>query len=412
MEQIVLQSKLFSKTRKEAPTDAEAVSHKLLVRGGYISQVGAGIYSMLPLGYRVQKNVEQIIREEINAVGGQEILMPALQPASLWQESGRLDGMDPPLFRVTDRHKKELVLASTHEEAVCDLARNIVSSYKDLPLAVYQIQAKFRNETRSTGGLLRVREFIMKDLYSFHASEKDLQDYYEAVVGAYNNIFKRCGLVVRVAQADSGTIGGAVSHEFQVEAQSGEDLVFVCDKCSYAANGEVVKSEKEACPECGGELRTVNCIESGHAFQLGTKYSQNMGVNFTDDKGEKKPVIMGCYGIGVGRLMATIAEVHHDEKGLKWPESVSPFSAHVLALQPSVLDRAKKLADKFAVSGSVLLDDRDVSPGQKFAESDLLGISKRFVVSERNMASGQVEEVNRISGETKLLQFEEVVGQG
>ena len=400
---ITYQSKLFSRARKEAPADAEAMSHQLLARAGYVQQVGAGTFALLPLGFRVSRKVEQIVREEMEAIGAQEIIMPALQPASLWAESGRLDHMDPPLFRVKDRHDKDLVLASTHEEAVTLLARSVIESYKDLPLAVFQIQTKFRNEIRASGGLLRVREFSMKDLYSFHRTKEDLQNYYQKVRDAYHKIFERCDLKVHMATAQSGTIGGKVSHEFQVECASGEDIVLKCDECDYVANAEVSGTGKGECIQCGGKLKTINCVENGHIFQLGTKYSEPMKAMYTEEDGSSHPLQMGCYGIGIGRLTATIAETHWDERGLKWPESVSPFKWHLLSLQRQVQPQAEKIASELSQVGDVLWDDRDVSAGQKFAEADLLGISSRIVLSERNEAEGKIEVFERATGKSVML---------
>ncbi len=396
------QSKLFNKTRKDDPSDAEAVGHKLLVRAGYINQLASGIFSLLPLGYRIHKKVEKIIREEMEAIGGQEVLLPAMQPAALWKKSGRLETMDPPLFRFTDRHKKELVLGPTHEEVIGDLARKYINSYKDLPRALFQIQTKFRNEMRSQGGLLRVREFIMKDLYSFHQSLKDLERYYAEVQSAYRNIFKKCELEVIEAKADSGSIGGSVNHEWHVEANVGEDRVAVCDNCSQSINEET-GGESDKCINCGGNISIKNCIECGHTFQLGTKYSKSMQSSFRDKQGELKHVVMGCYGIGLGRLVAAIAEVHNDKSGLAWPESISPFDSHILALQESVFDKACDVAQKWAEKEDVLFDDRDISPGEKFADSDLIGISKQIIVSEKGLKKGKIEIVDRKSGQSRHI---------
>lgn len=395
---LVLQSRLLSKARKEAPADADTISHKLLARAGYIDQLGSGIFSMLPLGLRVQQQIENIIREEMKKLGAQELLLPALQPARLWQESGRLTTMDPPLFQTTDRHGKELVLASTHEEVITDLARKFINSYKDLPLPVFQIQTKFRNEMRPTGGLLRVREFQMKDLYSFHSSNEDLAKFYELVRQAYELIFKRCKLDALSVEASSGTIGGSLSHEFSVEAASGEDKVAVCASCQFAANLETLTGPEQPCPKCQGNFVVKSCIEAGHTFQLGVKYSEKMGAYFVDENGQRNLLQMGCYGIGVGRLLAAIVEVHHDDQGLIWPAAVSPFQLQMVALQPSVLSVAQSLAEKVAHNFDVLLDDRAVSAGQKLAEMDLLGVTYRVVVSEKTQKKGIVEWSERSSG--------------
>ena len=402
---LVYQSKVLGKARKEAPTDADAISHKLLSRAGYINQLSSGVFSMLPFGKRTQNKIESIIRSAMFNIEAEEVLLPAIQPASLWAESGRLENMDPPLFRLPDRHDKEMVLASTHEEAITDLARQFINSYKDLPLAAFQIQTKFRNEMRSTGGLLRVREFQMKDLYSFHRTTDDLNDYYMKVREAYFSIFKQCDLNIYAVQADSGSIGGSKSEEFSVEAATGEDKVAVCKECSFAANIETLTTEKDPCPKCQGVMEIKACIENAHVFQLGTKYSEAMGAIFKDEDGQSKPVIMGCYGIGVGRLMATIVEVHHDDKGIVWPSTVAPFDLHVVALQESVMDKAKEYASELSKYAEVLLDDRNLSPGQKFAESDLIGIPQRIVISEKTEAAGKIEIVDRKTGNSELQDF-------
>lgn len=404
---VLKQSNLLSKVRRHAPTDAESISHKLLARAGFIDQLASGIFSWLPLGYLTLERIQSIIREEMRGIGAMEVLLPALQPASLWQESGRLTVIDPPLFAFQDRHEKDLVLGSTHEEVITDLARKYIESYKDLPLAAYQIQTKFRNEVRATGGLLRVREFLMKDLYSFHTSEEDLQQYYAQVQEAYKRMFARCGVTIHVVRADSGTIGGAVSHEFSIEAPAGEDQVVVCTSCGAAVNTETLEEKDAPCQECGGAMKVVSCIENGHTFQLGTKYSEVLGAMFTSQDGQKHPVVMGCYGIGVGRLMAAIIEVHHDERGMIWPKEVAPVAVHVLTLQPSMLEEASALAQKLGETHDVLLDDREMSPGAKFAEADLIGIPTRLVVSEKTKAAGKIEVTDRASGKSQMLDEKE-----
>jgi prolyl-tRNA synthetase len=408
---LIEQSKILGKARKQAPSDADSVSHKLLSRAGFIDQLGAGIFSLLPLGYLANERLVNIIRQEMRAVDGLEVHLPALQPAALWAETGRLTTIDPPLFRVKDRHDKEFVLGSTHEEVITDLARKHIESYKDLPLAVFQIHTKFRNEVRATGGLLRVRDFQMKDLYSFHATEEELATYYERVKEAYKRVFARCDLKAHVVKADSGTIGGAVSHEFSVEAQAGEDKVAVCMKCDFAANVEVFAESEKTCPECGGTIEIRACIENGHIFQLGTKYSAAMGAMFTDDTGQKKPLVMGCYGIGVGRLLATVVETHNDDKGMIWPAAVAPADLHILALQPGVVAAAQEFAKKLSEKRDVLFDSRDITPGQKFAEADLIGIPWRVVMSEKTQAKGVVEITERKTGQQTLQPIEEFLAR-
>lgn len=403
---LIYQSKLLGKARREAPADAETASHKLLARAGFIDQLGSGIFSLLPLGHLVNQKISALIRREMQALGAQEVLLPALQPALLWSESGRLTTMDPPLFRVTDRHKKELVLASTHEEVITDLARKNIDSYRDLPLSVFQIQTKFRNELRATGGLLRVREFLMKDMYSLHRDSVDLRQFFEKARQAYLNVFAACDLKVYVVEADSGPMGGNISFEFSTAAASGEDRVAVCSNCGWATNIEAQK--QSACAKCRGKLEIRPCIENGHIFQLGTKYSQSLGALFTDEDGSKKPIEMGCYGIGVGRLLATIVETHVDEKGIIWPNSVTPFDVHIIALQESVQSDAALLARELSKQKDILFDDRLISAGQKFTEADLIGIPTRLVISEKNKAQGKIEVGKRGSKNTSLVAVNEL----
>ncbi len=404
----MLQSNLFGKTLKEAPKDAETVSHKLLVRGGFIQNVAAGLWSYLPLGYRVFKKIENIIREEMNAIGGQEVNLPALVPKEYWEESGRWEKMDPPLFKLKDRHNRELGLGSTHEEVITDMVRRYNLSYKDLPFALYQIQNKFRNEMRASGGLLRVREFVMKDLYSFHADEKDLDDYYKKANSAYKKIFSRCGLETAVVDASSGSIGGNCCHEFMVLADSGEDTVFLCSKCDYAANLELGK--KDACPKCGGQLKDHKAIEAAHVFKLDTHYSQKLKLAYVDEKGKKHFIQMGCYGIGLGRLMATIVEASHDQNGIIWPKEVSPFRAHLLVLgnDQAIVEKGQKVYNRLTEKGiDVLYDDRDISAGAKFADADLIGISARLVISDKT--ADQAELKWRQEQKASRIELKEVI---
>ncbi len=403
------QSYLFPPTVKAAPKDAAAVSHKYLVQGGYINQLAAGIWSLLPLGFKVYKKVEQIIREEMTAIDGQEILLPTLQPKEIWVKSGRWDKIEPPLFTLKDQHKKELALGPTHEEVITELARTYIQSYKQLPLAMFQIQNKFRNEIRATGGLLRTREFIMKDLYSFHQDEADLANYYEKVADAYKKIFRRCGLLARMVEASSGSIGGTICHEFAAEAESGEDRIKVCERCGYAANSEEQKGSE--CPKCGAKLAIKSAIEVGHIFKLGDVYSKKMGANFIDEKGVKKSLVMGCYGIGLGRLVATIAEVNQDKKGIIWPVEVAPFHAHLLVLgkDKKTFSIAENVYDKMTKEGvKILYDDRqDVNAGEKFADADLLGIPYRLVVSDKT--GNNIELKGRGEEKVELLDLEGVI---
>jgi len=408
------QSTLFSKTKKETPKGAETISHKYLIRGDFIDQTAAGVYSFLPLGWQVHKKIEEIIREEMNKLAGQELFLPTLIPQSLWQETGRWQAIEPPLFRVKDRHQKEYGLGPTHEEVITDLVRKRVNSYQDLPLYLYQIQNKFRNEMRATGGLLRVREFIMKDLYSFHTSEKEAFQFYEKTKQAYLKVFNRCGLEVVVVEADPGTIGGSLSHEFMLLAETGEDKVLVCSKCGYGININKAGDIKN-CPQCQGVFKEENCIEAGHAFYLGTKYSQAMGATFVDKNGQKQPIVMGCYGIGLGRLMAAIVEASHDKKGIIWPASVAPYQIHLIQLSISnkqLTKTAQRLYQNLQQAGiEVLYDERDKSPGEKFVEADLIGIPIRLVVSEKTIAKDSVEVKKRDSEKAELVKIDKIVNK-
>jgi len=402
------QSKLFYKTSKEAPKEAEIASHKLLVKADFISQLASGIYSFLPLGYKVHKKIADIIRDELDAIGSQELFLPALQPKELWLKTDRWAHMDPPLIVVKDRHNREFALGMTHEEVITDLVRPRIQSYKDLPVALYQIQTKFRNEMRLTGGLLRTKEFAMADLYSFHQDNEDLEKFFNKVLGAYDNIFRRCGLDAVKSEASGGAFTKEKTYEFQVVSDVGEDKILFCPKCKWAANFEVARPDtQKKCPQCGAELVQKSSIEVGHTFRLGAKYSEPLSLSFVNKKGEKKNVIMGCYGIGVGRLMATIAEINHDNNGIIWPEEVAPFKAHLIQIENSkkVKDAAEKLyLDLQKEDVEVLYDDReDKTTGEKFAESDLLGMPYRIVVSERTVEKKKLEVRKRKDAKAELM---------
>ncbi|MBI2644704.1 proline--tRNA ligase [Candidatus Uhrbacteria bacterium] len=414
----MFQSTLLGKTSKHSPRDAESISHILLTRSGYIQQLMSGVYSLLPMGFRVHKNIENIIREELNILGCQELLMPSLQPANLWMESNRWDTIDPPLFKFEDRHKKIIGLASTHEEVITDLARTHVHSYRDLPFSAYQIQTKFRNEMRSTSGLLRVREFIMKDLYSFHRTEEDLDIFYEAIKAAYARIYQRCGIRAVPIRASSGSIGGNFSHEFACIAPTGEDKIALCSSCDFAANFETMEQGQTVCPQCGAVLTTESAIENGHIFKLGTKYSEPLHATFVNEDGIKKPIIMGCYGIGVGRLLATVIETNHDENGMIWPVAIAPFAAHIIpltssddAIQTRISNEAKKLYETLFSAGiETLFDDRsDATAGEKFKDADLIGLPHRIVISEKTLAQDSGEWKERASKEIKILRLSDIV---
>lgn len=557
-------SKLFGKTLRQAPAEAESISHRLLLRSGMIAQIAAGIYSYLPLGWRVLKKIERIIREEIDKAGGQELMLPVLQPFELWQQSGRDVSFGQALFTLTDRKEHKLALGPTHEEVVAELAHRYVQSYRDLPLLLYQIQTKFRDEPRPRGGLLRVREFIMKDLYSFDVDEAGLDESYEKMSQAYKNIYARLGLPALMVEADSGAIGGKESHEFMIITGTGEDEIIYCSNCGYAANtekaqfakvviasrspeqsegaakqflpleeiatpgcktieevasflgvltnqtfkavfysadgefvfvvirgdlkvnetklrnilkcselrlateGEVseasivagfaspigIKDVKivaddsitlganfiagankagyhfknanyprdfqvdligdialahsgDNCPKCDSMLSSARGIEVGHIFKLGTFISEKMEAFFLDQEGVSKPIVMGSYGIGLGRLLAAIVEQSHDDKGIIWPLSIAPYQVYLCPLyldNTEVAPLAEKVYQELGKTGvEVLFDDRDESPGVKFNDADLLGIPLRLTLSPRTLKSQSIEVKWRAGKETQLL---------
>lgn len=408
----MLQSQLFCKTKKEAPKEAEAISHKLLSRADFIEQTISGVYRFLPLGLRVLDKIEAIIDVEMLNLGAQKLYLPALQNKNLWIETGRWDKIDPPLFKLKDRHQKETALGSTHEEEITDLIRKRIKSYQDLPVYLYQIQDKFRNEMRSSGGLLRTREFLMKDLYSFHRDEKDLMIFYEKVKNSYSKIFKKCGLKAICVEANSGAIGGEISQEFMIVAPMGEDKILICKKCGCGANIEKVGGIKK-CFKCKGDISEFRSIEIGHIFNLGTKYSETMRAVFRDKDAKEKPIIMGCYGIGLPRLMATIVEVNSDGKGIIWPKEVSPFLIHLIPIENS--KKVKKIAEKLyqdlqKAGVEVLYDDRsEKSAGEKFIDADLIGIPDRIVISERTLAQNCVEIKKRSEKKSKLIKLNQMI---
>jgi prolyl-tRNA synthetase len=550
-------SKLFGKTLRQAPAEAESISHQLLLRSGMIAQEAAGIYSYLPMGWRVLRKIENIIREEMDKAGGQELMLPVLQPFELWQQSGRDVSFGKSLFTLTDRKEHTLALGPTHEEVITDLVHRYVQSYRELPLLLYQIQTKLRDEPRPRGGLLRVREFIMKDLYSFDANEAGLDESYQKMCQAYKNIYARLGLPALMVEADSGAIGGKESHEFMVLTEDGEDQVIYCSNCGYAANvekaqfaktrinaesplpleeiatpetktieevagfvgvptsqtlkavfyfadgefifvvirgdlevnetklrnalkcselrlateGEVngaglvagfaspigIKGVKviaddsissgsnfivgankpgyhfrnanyprdfqvhlmadialaragDSCPKCGGELSSARGIEVGHVFKLGTFISERFGASFLDNDGKSRPIVMGSYGIGLGRLLAAIVEQSHDNKGIIWPLSIAPYQVYLCPLsldKSAVLPTAEKIYQELQKKGiEVLFDDRDDSPGVKFNDADLLGIPLRLTLSPRTLQSQSVEAKWRTEKKTQLLPLE------
>lgn len=408
---------LFLTTLREVPAEAEVAGHKLLLRGGYIRKLAAGIYTLLPLGLKVVSRVETIIREEMNRVGAQELRMPALQPAELWQETGRWDVYGKELMRLSDRHERTFCLGPTHEEVITDLVRNMVRSYRQLPLNLYQIQTKYRDEIRPRFGLMRGREFLMKDAYSFDADDAGLEKSYQRMAGVYQRIFERCGLDYRVVSADPGAIGGSASQEYMVLAQTGEAEMVVCDQCDFATSQELAEGIKtgDRCGACAsGTLKILRGIEVGHIFKLGTKYSEAMKATYLDEAGQTLPLVMGCYGIGVGRTAQAAIEQCHDEQGICWPMPLAPF--HVVVVPANTSDPvqasfAESLYTDLQQAGvEVLLDDRDERAGVKFKDADLIGCPLRVVIGKK-FAEGLVELKQRTRQEVALIPKEAVAAR-
>jgi prolyl-tRNA synthetase len=409
------QSQLFTKTRKEDPKDEVAKNAKLLIRAGFINKELAGVYSCLPLGLRVLNKINNIIREEMNAIGGVELELTALQNPEVWKKTGRWD--DEVLdvwFKTQLKAGGELGLGTTHEEMITNLMRDHISSYKDLPIYAYQFQTKFRNELRVKSGIMRGREFLMKDLYSFSASEESLNDFYDQAKGAYERIFERVGLgdITYITFASGGTFS-KYSHEYQTLSEAGEDTIYVCEEKKFAINKEVL--DEETLAEMGitrNDLVERKAIEVGNIFKLGTKFSEPLGLTFADEKGEKHPVVMGCYGIGPGRIMGTVVETFADDRGMVWPRSIAPFDVHLVWI-PGEGEVGKDLADKLygsltAEGVEVFYDDRVASAGEKFAQADLLGLPYRVIVSDKTLKEGKFELTERATGESRFVSEEEL----
>ncbi len=402
------QSQLFPETRKEAPKEAESINHKLLVRAGFIDQLMAGSWTLLPLGWRVVNKINQIIREEMNAIGGQEILMPLMHPKEIWNETGRWDKAKEVMYQFKDNRGKEYALSFTHEEIFLDLIRKNLKTYKDLPIALYHFSTKFRNEPRARSGILRGREFLMKDLYSVHTDEKDFWSFYEKVKDAYSKAFKRIGFDIKITEAAGGVFTDNNTHEFQVLAEGGEDTIYICDSCSWGQNKEIFKGKiGDKCPKCKkGKIKEGKSIEVGNIFPFGTYYSERMKVYYSDRDGKKKPVWFGSYGIGSTRAMGAWVEVSHDEKGIIWNKNIAPYAVHLIELAGA--ENTKKVYEKLEKAGvEVLWDEREVSAGEKFADADLIGIPVRLVVSGKT--GEKIEYKERTSDKKELLSFDELL---
>ena len=416
-------SKLILGTQRENPADAEIVSHQLMIRAGLIRQVSSGIYNWLPLGKKVLQKVEDIIRTEMNNSDAQEILMPMVQPASLWEESGRIDQYGQELLVFLDRHDNKFCLGPTHEEIITDLCKNLLTSYKQLPVTLYQIQTKFRDEIRPRFGVMRSREFIMKDAYSFDLNKEGLDQSYEIMKDAYIKIFNRLGLDYRIVKADSGAIGGSDSEEFHVLADSGEDLLAFSDKSDYAINAELLTELQEGqdpyslegkqSPDGKGNLKLKKGIEVGHIFKLGKKYSEILNLRIQGEDGDINPE-MGCYGIGASRIVAAAIEQNHDERGIVWPKSLSPFQVALVEVNSkdnkNVKDKCNEIYQLLKDNNiETLWDDRDKRPGVKFADMEVIGIPMTIIVGERTLETGQIEIKKRKDEKPELVSHQDLL---
>ncbi len=405
------QSQLFTKTIKDIPKDEVSINAQLLIRAGYVDKLMAGVYTFLPLGKRVMSKIEAIIREEMDAIGGQEVSMPALQNKEDWEKTGRWN--EDVMMKVKTSFGKEFGLGWSHEEVVTPLAKKHTRSYKDLPFSIYQIQTKFRSEKRAKSGILRGREFLMKDLYSFHANEEDLNKFYDIVAEAYFKIFDRVGIKDRTyLTSASGGSFSKYSHEFQTLTAAGEDNIYICEKCGIAINEEIIEDLDSSCPKCkSGELRKEKAVETGNIFKLMNRYTTPFNFNFLDEFGKENPVLMGCYGLGPSRLMGTIVEIFNDKNGIIWPKSIAPFHVHLVALgENDSIDReTEKIYNALQKEKiEVLYDDRKESSGIKLKDADLIGIPFRIVVSEKTLAKKCAELKERGKKDFELIDLDKL----
>lgn len=406
------QSELFSKTLRENPKDEKSISAQLLIRAGFINKLSAGVYVFLPLGFKVLKRIEDVISQEMESIGGQRILMSVLVPKKNWEQSGRWKTFEE-LYKLKGKSSQEYALGSTHEEVIVPLLKKYIVSYKDLPCYVYQIQTKFRDEIRAKSGILRTREFDMKDLYSFHRNEQDLDNYYEKAKKTYLKILERMDLKDKsyLTLASGGTFC-KFSNEYQVATSAGEDTIYVCKNCGYAINREI-KNNYPKCPQCGKkDFKTEKTIEVGNIFKLKTNFSKPFDFQFIDKDGSRKLVVMGCYGIGPSRLMGAIVEVFNDEKGIIWPKEVAPFDIHLIQIgdNQKIKKESQKIYQILKKQGKeVLFDDRnDKTPGEKFTDADLIGIPIRIVVSQKTLEKDSVEIKPRNKKQTKLVKIKDL----
>jgi prolyl-tRNA synthetase len=401
-------SKVFLPTLKDTPQDAEVISHQLMLRSGMIRRVTSGIYTWLPIGLKVLRKVENIVREEMDASGAQEVLMPMVQPKELWEETQRWEKMGPELLRIQDRHERDFCLGPTHEEVITDLIRNNVKSYKELPLNLYQIQTKFRDEVRPRYGVMRGREFLMKDSYSFNLDEDSLNESYVLMKEAYKKILDRLGLQFKIVKADSGAIGGDASEEFHVLAENGEDTIAISDSSDFAINTELLLEEGEdieslqgkPSPDGEGIIEIKKGIEVGHIFQLGKVYTDAMKADVLDNEGKAQNLYMGCYGIGVSRLVAAAIEQNNDDKGIIWPEAMTPFEVNIIAIGFDKDEKIAKASTDFysklsSMGYEVMLDDRKDGYGTKMKDAELIGIPINVIIGKQYLQNNEVELKHR-----------------
>ena len=413
-------SKVFLPTLKDTPQDAEVISHQLMLRSGMIRRVTSGIYIWLPIGLKVLRKVENIVREEMDASGAQEVLMPMVQPKELWEETQRWKKMGPELLRIQDRHERDFCLGPTHEEVITDLIRNNVKSYKELPLNLYQIQTKFRDEVRPRYGVMRGREFLMKDSYSFNLDEDSLNESYVLMKEAYKKILDRLGLQFKIVKADSGAIGGDASEEFHVLAENGEDTIAISDSSDFAINTELLLEEGEdieslqgkPSPDGEGIIEIKKGIEVGHIFQLGKVYTDAMKANVLDNEGKAQNLYMGCYGIGVSRLVAAAIEQNNDDKGIIWPEAMTPFEVNIIAIgfdkDEKIAKASTDLYSKLSSMGyEVMLDDRKDGYGTKMKDAELIGIPINVIIGKQYLQNGEIELKHR-DGQSSIGKVEDI----
>ena len=408
-------SKSGINTTKSVPNDAEIISHILMIRSGMIKKLASGLYTWMPLGLKILRKIENIIRTEMDKIDALELLMPAVQPSELWKESGRWDKYGPELLRIQDRHERDFCFGPTHEEIITDIARKEIKSYKQLPVTYYQIQTKFRDEIRPRFGVMRAREFLMKDAYSFHENEECLNKTYNIIFEAYKKCFDKIGFEYKVVNADNGQIGGSESHEFHVIAENGEDQLIFSDSSDYAINAELFSEtpkEGDDCPDGSGKIKIKRGIEVGHIFKLGKNYSESMNAMVANKNNENVKMIMGCYGIGVSRIAAAAIEQSNDKNGIIWPKSIAPFELSIISIGYTKDQKIKNYTDSLykrlkEIKIDLLLDDRDISPGNMFSDADLIGIPNKLIIGKKLLQDGELEFKNRRLDKTSTIKESE-----